>query len=108
MNKRLAHAVVGYYQQVEHLYARHARAEIAAEAALGERARLFSSAERTLDWKRRTMSNVGIANEMTYSRHYPLLETVYQTLGGDRAKTVAFFKQVDKQKPASARSRRAS
>ena len=35
-------------------------------------------------------------------RHYPLLETVHETLGNDLTKTVAFFKQADKLKPARA------
>ena len=38
---------------------------------------------------------------MTYSRHYPLLEQVYEALEGDLAKTVVFFKQVDKLKPTA-------
>lgn len=39
---------------------------------------------------------------MTYSRHYPLLEAVHETLGQDLSKTVAFFKQVDKVNPTRA------
>ena len=97
----LTRAVVGYYQQVEQLYARHARNEIAGEAVLMQRARIFGSAERTFGWRRNAMNNVGLANEMTYSRHYPLLEQVYEALEGDLAKTVVFFKQVDKLKPTA-------
>jgi len=37
---------------------------------------------------------------MTYSRHYPFLETVHDALGGDLARTIAFFKRVDQAKPA--------
>jgi hypothetical protein len=96
---RLTRATVGYYQQLEQLYARHARNEIMVDALRRERARIFSDAERTLAWKRGAMSNVGLASDMTYSRHYPLLETVHETLGRDLSKTVAFFKQVDKVKP---------
>jgi len=99
---RLTRAVVGYYQQVEQLYARHARQELPSDALLRERARIFSSAERTFGWRRNAMNNVGLANEMTYSRHYPLLESVHQRLGGDLARTVAFFREVDKRKPARA------
>ena len=98
----LTRAVVGYYQQVEQLYARHTRNEIAAEAVLMQRARIFGSAERTFGWRRNAMNNVGLANEMTYSRHYPLLERVYEALEGDLAKTVAFFKRVDTLKPTAA------
>ena len=99
---RLTRATVGYYQQAEQLYTRHSRNEIAADAVMTERARIFVSAERTLGWKRGAMNNVGLASDMTYSRHYPLLETVHDTLGNDLAKTVAFFKQVDKVKPTRA------
>jgi len=99
---RLTRAVVAYYQQVEQLYSRHLRKEIGTEAVMAERARLFAHAERTFGWKRNAMNNVGLASEMTYSRHYPLLETVHQTLGNDLARTVAFFKQVDKEKPSRA------
>ncbi len=48
------------------------------------------------------MKNVGLANEVTYSRHYPPLETVHETLGHDLAKAVAFFRRVDKIKPTRA------
>lgn len=96
---RLTRATVNYYQQIEQLYARHARNEIVVDALQRERARIFSDAERILAWKRGAMSNVGLASDMTYSRHYPLLETVHQTLGQDLSKTVAFFRQVDKVKP---------
>ncbi len=99
---QLTRAVVGYYRQVEQLYARHARQEITAEAVLIERARIFGGAERTFGWKRQGMSNVGLANEMTYSRHYQQLEEAHERLGNDLQKTVAFFKQVDKHKPTRA------
>lgn len=98
----LTRAVVDYYQQTEQLYARHARKEIATEAALQTRARIFANAERTLGWNKSTMNNVGLANEMTYSRHYPLLERVYTAMDNDLARTVAFFKEVDKRKPTPA------
>lgn len=96
---QLTHDVVHFYRQAEQLYARHARGEMAAAAVLIERARLFGAAERTLGWHRRTMNNVGLANEMTYSRHYPLAAQVHDALGRDLAKTVAFFKQADRIKP---------
>ena len=98
----LTRAVVDYYQQVEQLYARHARKEIAAEATLQTRARIFANAERTFGWNKNAMNNVGLANEMTYSRHYPLLERVYVALDSDLARTVEFFKEVDKRKPTPA------
>ena len=99
---QLTRAVVSYYQQVEQLYARQARNEITPAMVMQERARIFGSAERTFGWKKNAMNNVGLANEMTYSRHYPLLERVHEALDGDLARTVAFFKQVDKLKPTPA------
>lgn len=100
--ERHTHAVVQYYRQAEALYARHARGEIAAAAVMIERARLFGAAERSLGWDRHTLNNVGMANDMTYSRHYPLQQRVHEALGGDLAQTVAFFKHVDRLKPPPA------
>jgi hypothetical protein len=96
----LTRAVVGYYQQVEQLYARYARSEIVAHALLVERARIFGGAERTMGWNRQTLNNVGLANEMTYSRHFAMLENVHLALGRDLPRTVAFFRQIDKMKPS--------
>ena len=48
------------------------------------------------------MNNVTIANEMTYSRHFPFLESVHDALGQDLARTVTFFSQVDRIKPSKA------
>ena len=45
-----------------------------------------------------TVNNVRLANEMTYSRHYPLLENVYEALGRDLNSSVAFFREVDSMK----------
>jgi 1,2-phenylacetyl-CoA epoxidase catalytic subunit len=39
---------------------------------------------------------------MTYSRHYPFLESVFDAFERDLARTVAFFKLVDRIKPARA------
>lgn len=97
----LTYSVVNYYRQVEQLYARHARGEITALAVLRDRARVFGGAERTFGWHRGTLNNVGLANEMTYSRHFPLIESVHEALGSDLAKTVAFFKSVDRAKPSA-------
>lgn len=96
---RLAKA---FYEQLEALYARHARREIPAQALLEERARIFARAERALAWERGSLNNVGIANDMTYSRHFPFLERVFIALGRDLARTVAFFRQVDARKPSYA------
>ena len=51
-------------------------------------------------WRRGSLNNVGMANEMSYSRHYPLLESVYDALGRDLARTVEFFRRVDAIKPS--------
>jgi hypothetical protein len=43
-----------------------------------------------------------MASEMTYSRHFPLSERVYNALGRDLARTVEFFRRVDAAKPSPA------
>ncbi|MGH8649712.1 MAG: aminopeptidase, partial [Burkholderiales bacterium] len=88
------------YEELAGYYARYDRKEISADALLKERARLFGRAERMLAWRRGSLNNVGMANEMTYSRYYPLLESVYEALGRDLARTVAFFRRVDAVKPS--------
>lgn len=96
----LTRAVVSYYSYTERLYARHARGEMALKAAMQQRVRLFASTERTLGWAKGTMNNVGLANEMTYSRHFPLVERVFDALDGDLVKLMDFFRQVDREKPS--------
>ena len=91
-----------FYEQLEGLYARHYRNELSAQALLDERARLFARAERALAWEKGSLNNVGIANDMTYSRHFPYLEQVFDALGRDLARTVEFFRKVDAAKPARA------
>ena len=91
-----------FYEQLEALYARHARKEIPAQALLEERARIFARAERSLAWEKGSLNNVGIANDMTYSRHFPFLESVYIALDRDLARTVAFFREVDAKRPSPA------
>lgn len=93
---------VASYERLAALYDRHERAVLPAPALLKERARIFRSAEKQLAWPRGSMNNVWIANAMTYSRHYALAERVLGTLGGDLERTVAFFRHVDKVKPAPA------
>ena len=92
--------VKSLYEQVAVYYTRYDRKDLSAEALLKERARLFGKAERALAWKSGSLNNVGLANEMTYSRHYPLLEGVYDALGRDLSRTVDFFRRVDAAKPA--------
>lgn len=91
-----------FYERLETLYARYARGELAAQALLQERARILADAERALAWERGSLNNVGIANDMTYSRHFPYLESVYVALDRDLARTVEFFRQVDAKKPTAA------
>ena len=97
-----ARDAINFYGQLERLYARHQRKEIPVEEALAERARIFEKAERALDWRRGSLTNVGMANDMTYSRHYPFVERVFDALGRDLARTVEFFRKVDSQKPSRA------
>jgi len=91
-----------FYEQLAALYARHGRKEISTQALLEERAVIFARAERALAWERGSLNNVGIANDMTYSRHFPYLESVFDALGRDLARTVAFFRRVDAIKPSPA------
>jgi hypothetical protein len=93
-------AIRTFYEQLAGHYARYEQKEMSVEALLKERARVFGRAERVLAWRRGSLNNVGMANEMTYSRHYPLLESVYDALGRDLARTVAFFRRVDTIKPS--------
>ena len=91
-----------FYEQLEAAYERHARREIPAQVLLEERARVLAQAERALAWEKGSLNNVGIANDMTYSRHFPLLESVFIALDRDLARTVAFFREVDAKKPSPA------
>jgi hypothetical protein len=89
-----------FYEQLETLYARYDRREMSADALLQARARIFSKAQRALALGTGTQNNIGIATHMTYSRHYPLLEGVFDALGHDLERTVAFFRHVDRIKPS--------
>lgn len=99
---RLTRATIQVYDAAEDLYARFAGQEISADVLGRERERLYRSNERKLEWTRGTLNNVGLASNMTYSRHYPFLEGVHDALGGDLARTVEFFRRVDREKPARA------
>jgi hypothetical protein len=91
--------VKAIYEELEKRYLAYAKGQITAEVVLQDRARILARAERQLRWKRGSLNNVGLANEMTYSRHYPFLEEVHAALGNDLARTIAFFKRVDQAKP---------
>jgi putative aminopeptidase len=99
---RITKATIGYYERLAALYLRHERAEISSEVLLRERSAIFRQAERALARGDEEMNNVTIANEMTYSRHYPFLESAFDALGRDLPRTIAFFMQVDKIKPSEA------
>jgi hypothetical protein len=93
--------VKAIYEELEQRYLAYARGQLSTEVLLKDRARILARAERQLRWKRGSLNNVGLANEMTYSRHYPYLEEVHAALGSDIARTMAFFKRVDKAKPTA-------
>jgi hypothetical protein len=99
---RLTRATITHYEQLVTIYARHERKEISSDVLLRERAAFFKNAQKPLAWTKGELNNVSIANHMTYSRHYPFLEGVFEALGRDLARTVAFFRHVDKIKPSSA------
>lgn len=100
LESKRTHSVKALYERLAAQYARYDRKEVSADALMKERARVFRSAERALAWRRGTFNNVGMASEMTYSRHYPLCERVYDALGRDLARTVEFFRRVDAAKPS--------
>ncbi len=95
----IARATVATYTQLETLYARHARREITADALLQQRAAIYKAAEKPLAWTQGELNNVSLANHMTYSRHYPFLESVFDALGRDLPRTITFFRHVDNIKP---------
>jgi len=91
------------YGELAALYARHQRSAIAADALLKMRADVFARGERRLDWHAGSMNNIWIANAITYSRHYPLMQRALDAFDRDLGRTVAFFRAVDAAKPARAR-----
>jgi hypothetical protein len=91
-----ARTTIRYYEELATLYA--ANGKLAAGSArdvLGKRAEILKRASRALGWDSAEMSNVLLANSMTYSRHYPFVEEVFAALGGDVARMVSFFREVD-------------
>ena len=93
---------VATYSRLAALYDRHAAAQLSEHALLKERALILRGLEKQISWPRNTMNNVWLANAMTYSRHHAMIERVFEVLGRDLARTVAFFKQVDAAKPTPA------
>ena len=101
MQSTQTRATIQHYGQLDLLYARYRAAEVSTEYLLNERVRVFASAERALGLEKGTMNNVVLANFMTYSRHYPMLEKVFAVLGRDLARAVEFFRHVDRIKPSA-------
>jgi hypothetical protein len=91
-----------YYQQVALLYERHARGELREAALLAERASVFARAETASGSPTGSINNVVLANRMTYARHYAFTERVFERLGSDLGRLVAFFQQVDADYASSA------
>jgi hypothetical protein len=96
---RQTRATISIYRQVETLYARYRQGELTIAAMLEQRAALFARAETALETSVGAMNNVVLANFMTYSRHYPFLEQVFDTLGRDLPRMIEFFRAVDQRKP---------
>lgn len=94
-----AYVTVASYERLAALYARHDR--MSPQALMREREKVFRTMERQIAWPRGTMNNVWIANAMTYSRHYTVIERVFEALGRDLARTVMFFKEVDATRPSA-------
>ena len=96
---RHAYATIRYYESVERIYARHRPGREGDSRAMAERAPVFAQAEQTLGLSAGAMNNVLLANYMTYSRHFPVLERIHEALGGDLSRTIAFFRKVDEARP---------
>jgi hypothetical protein len=99
---RRTRMVKTFYEQLAVAYARYERGKIPPAVLMRERERIFARAERALGWSRGSLNNVGIANDMTYCRHYPFLERVFEALDHDLARAVEFFRHVDRIKPRPA------
>jgi hypothetical protein len=97
-----ARLTIAAYERVAAVYAHHAPVNTSSNAFLRERIRIFRRMERELGWSRTSMNNVSIANAMTYTRHYPSFERVFDALGGDLQRSVLFFRSVDAAKPSAA------
>jgi hypothetical protein len=102
----VSRATIVHYERLAALYARYERNEISQEILLHERAAIFRNASNALRRGEDQLNNVSFANQMTYSRHYPLMESAYNALGRDVGRTVAFFRQVDRTKPTIADMRK--
>ena len=96
---RETRATIAHYAELEALYQRFERSEISLAALLKLRTRVFAKAERSLELPAGYLNTISLANFMTYSRHYPRLERVADSLGDDLGRVVEFFRRVDALKP---------
>jgi hypothetical protein len=99
---RYTRATIRFYRQLATLYARHEKLNSPFDAVVRERDAILKRAGRALGWEDGAMNNVLLANAMTYSRHYPFLEDVFDALGRDIGRAVAFFRRVDAARPSAA------
>jgi hypothetical protein len=99
---RLTRETVSHYERLAALYVRYHRKEIAGDELLKERAAMFAKAEQALELEKGELNNIVLANSMTYSRHYPYLESVFAALGGDLSRALDVFRQIDERKPSPA------
>ena len=97
---RRTRATKDYYDQLALLYARRERDEVSADGLLRERAWILAKAGWSMTWKYGPLNNVILASHMTYSRHYGFLESVLDAHHGDLARTISFFRHVDRVKPS--------
>lgn len=84
-----------HYQQVAALHEQHARGEVDQARLLRARAVLLSRAEAATGSPAGSLNNIVLANRMTYARHYPAIERMFERLGSDLGRLVALFQQVD-------------
>jgi hypothetical protein len=63
---------------------------------------VFARAEASSGSAAGSINNVVLANRMTYARHHAFTERVFERLGSDLGRLVAFFQQVDADYAAAA------
>lgn len=90
---------ISYYKRIEALYRRFERGEISHASLLDLRSREFARAERELKLEPGQLNNIGLANYMTYSRHYPALARIADAWRDDLPGMIQFFRMADARKP---------
>lgn len=95
-----ARMAIAHYERAAALYQRFERGELTHANLLDLRARDFARAERDLNIETGRLNNIGLANFMTYSRHYPALERIVDPWGADLSGMIEFFRLVDARKPS--------